>query len=89
MPIHMLVVEQKKESSSTAKNAAWNFMRIGAAATGSAGQGLAIGLGGGNFTGERHIEFSVVANNNLFKVDCGDFTESECRTNLQRLWGKI
>lgn len=81
----LLVVEQRKESSSTAKNAAWNFMRIGAAASGSAGQGFAIGAGGGSFTGERYIEFNVVANNNLFKVDCGDFTESECRTNLQRL----
>ena len=82
----VLVAEQLKESSSAAKNAGWTIMRIGAAAVGgAAGQGFSIGTAGGSFSSERYTEFSIVANGNLSKVDCGDYSENECRANLQKL----
>ena len=82
----VLVAEQAKESGSAAKNAAWTIMRIGAAAVGgAAGQGFSIGTAGGSFSSDRYTEFSIVADGNLSKVDCGDYSESECRTNLQKL----
>ena len=83
----LLVVEQKKTSSGAASNAAWTIMRIGAAAVGgAAGQGFAIGTAGGSGGSSGYTtSFTMVANGNLSKIDCGDYSESECRTNLQKL----
>ena len=82
----VLVAEQLKTSSGAASNAAWTIMRIGAAAVGgAAGQGFAIGTAGGGGSSSNSTEFTVVVNGNLSKVDCGDITVDECRTNLQKL----
>ena len=83
----LLVVEQKKASSGAVKNAAWTIMRIGAAAVGgAAGQGFAIGTAGGSGGSSGYTtSFTMVVGGNLSKIDCGDYSESECRTNLQKM----
>ena len=81
----VLVAEQVVSSSGALGHAALTFARIGAAATGgAAGQGFAIGTAGGP-SPSHSTEFSAVINGNFSKIDCGDFSDDDCRRNLQKL----